>query len=140
MSRIELLAMCVLLVVGASAGMAEEEGIIDRVEKACQPEIEKYCSQVTPGEGRMLACFYAHGDKLSSRCDYALYQGAVELEQFIEAMVHVATECNDDLMKFCADVEMGEGRVATCLLDHKSEVTEACARAIEDTKLEVDVD
>ena len=43
----------------------------------------------------------------------------------------------DDLEKFCADVELGEGRVGTCLLEHKAEVTDGCRQAIDDTGLQV---
>jgi hypothetical protein len=125
----------VVLLVASAAGAQEE--IIDNALTACEPEITAFCSQVTPGEGRLLACFYAHSDKLSGRCEYALYQGAVELEQFVSALNHVATECHDDLMKFCGDVEVGEGRVGTCLLEHKAEVMPACAQAMDDVGLEV---
>ena len=114
-----------------------QEGIIDSVMTACEPEIEAYCSQVTMGEGRLLACFYAHEDKLSGRCQYALYQAVADIEDFAAAIVHVATQCEDDLMKFCAEVEVGEGRVGSCLLEHKAEVTEACAQAMDDVGLEV---
>jgi hypothetical protein len=128
-----VLGASLLLVPVASA----QEDIIDAAIAACQPEIEAYCSQVTPGDGRMLACFYAHGDKISPRCEYALYEAAAQLEQFAEALTYLATSCWDDLEKYCGDVEMGEGRVATCLLDHKAEVSDACSQAIDDTGLEV---
>jgi hypothetical protein len=32
---------------------------------------------------------------------------------------------------------LGEGRVASCLLDHKEDVSEACSQAIDDVGLEV---
>ena len=105
--------------------------------KSCHAEIESYCSQVTIGEGRLLACFYAHGDKLSGRCEYALYNAAAELEQFVDAVAQLAAACLDDLETHCAEVEMGEGRVASCLLKHKEEVTEACRLAIDAAELEV---
>ena len=126
-------AVLLLSVTGAWA----QDSIIDNVMKACETEINTYCSQVTPGEGRLLACFYAHEDKISGRCQYALYEGAAQLEQFAAAVTHVATECHDDLMNFCAQVELGEGRVGTCLLEHKAEVTDACRQAIDDVGLEV---
>jgi hypothetical protein len=123
-----VVAVLLLSVTGAWA----QDSIIDNVMKACT-----YCSQVTLGEGRLLACFYAHEDKISGRCQYALYEGAAQLEQFAAALTHVATECHDDLMNFCAQVELGEGRVGTCLLEHKAEVTDACRQAIDDVGLEV---
>jgi hypothetical protein len=118
-------------------GAWAQDTIIDNVMAACQPEIENYCSQVTLGEGRLLACFYAHEDKISGRCQYALYEGAAQLEQFAAAVTHLAVECMDDVDTFCAEVELGEGRVGTCLLEHKTEVSEACAQAMDDVGLEI---
>ena len=128
-----VVAVLLLSVTGAWA----QDSIIDDVMKACETEINTYCSQVTLGEGRLLACFYAHEDKISGRCQYAVYEGAALLEQFAAAVTHVATECRDDLINFCAQVELGEGRVGTCLLEHKAEVTDACRQAIDDVGLEV---
>lgn len=139
MQRFVFFAVVAALMTGVGAACAEEggEGIIDNVMTACQPEIDAYCSQVTPGEGRLLACFYAHEDKLSGRCQYALYEGAAQLEQFAAAVTHLAVECIDDLETYCAEVELGEGRVATCLLEHKAEVSQACRQAIDDVGLEM---
>jgi hypothetical protein len=127
-----LVAVLLLSVTGAWA----QDSIVDDVMAACQVEIETYCSQVTPGEGRLLACFYAFEDKLSGSCQWALYQAAATLEDFAAAVTHVATECHDDLLNFCADVELGEGRVGTCLLEHKAEVTDTCRQAMDDVGLE----
>ncbi len=137
MKKTTLLLVAVgILLLAAPAARAQED-IINNVMTACEPEITNYCSQVTLGEGRLLACFYAHEDKLSGRCQYALYEGAAQLEQFAAAITHLANECWDDLEKFCAEVELGEGRVGTCLLEHKAEVTEGCRQAIDDTGLTV---
>jgi hypothetical protein len=141
-TEVEVMKKNVLIVVVAGlmlsvTGAFAQESIIDEVMTACEPEITAYCSQVTMGEGRLLACFYAHEDKLSGRCQYALYEGVAALEDFAAAITHLAAECIDDLEKFCAEVELGEGRVGTCLLEHKAEVTDACKQAIEDVGLEV---
>jgi hypothetical protein len=45
-----------------AVGAWAQESIVDKVTTACEPEIKAYCSQVTLGEGRLLACFYAHED------------------------------------------------------------------------------
>ena len=136
MRKTVLVAVVGIFLLGG-AGASAQDDVVDGILKACQPEIEAYCSQVTPGDGRLLACFYAHGDKISPHCEYALYEGAAALEQFAAAITYLATECHDDLLKFCGEVEMGEGRVGTCLLEHKAEVTEACSQAIDDTGLEL---
>ncbi len=134
MKRNVLVVMVGLLLIGASGAWAQQS-IVDNVTKACETEINTYCSQVTPGEGRLLACFFAFEDKLSGRCQYALYEAAAQLEDFAAAINHLATQCWDDVEKYCGEVELGEGRVGSCLLDHKAEVTEACRQAIDDVGL-----
>jgi hypothetical protein len=136
MKRNVLIVVVAGLLLSVTGAWAQED-VIDNVMKACEPEITNYCSQVTLGEGRLLACFYAHEDKLSGRCQYALYEGVAALQDFAAAITHVATECIDDIEKYCAEVEMGEGRIGTCLLEHKAEVTEACSQAMDDVGLEV---
>jgi hypothetical protein len=137
MATKKVLAVIVVSLALVAPYASAEGDIIDNVVKACEKEITNYCSQVTPGDGRLLACFYAHGDKISGSCEYALYTAAGDLEQFAEAITYLATECHDDLLKYCGEVKMGEGRVGTCLLEHQMEVTEACKKAIDDTELEV---
>ena len=119
------------------AGTAAAQDPVQDALSACKPEIETYCSQVSPGDGRLLACFFAHEDKLSGQCSWALYEASVELEQFVAAIGHLATQCHDDLIEHCGDVEMGEGRVGVCLLDHEDDVSAACLQAIKDTGLEM---
>ena len=66
---------------------------------------------MTPGEGRLLACLYAHGDTLSGRCELALYDAAARLERAISAVTYVASECRAELETRCGQVVVGEGRV-----------------------------
>ncbi len=62
-----------------------EEGLVQTVADGCKTELETYCKDVTPGDGRILACLYAHGDKLSGKCEYALYDAAAQLERAVAA-------------------------------------------------------
>ena len=57
-----------------------------QVLEGCSSELAQHCAEVTRGEGRLLACLYAYGDKLSGQCDYALYDAAVRLEQAVGAV------------------------------------------------------
>ncbi len=136
MRRTALVVTVGVLLFGVS-GVQAQDTIIDGVMKACDAEIQAYCSQVSPGEGRLLACFYAHGDKLSGQCEYALYDAAAQLEQFAAAVTYVAQACHADLLEYCGDVQMGEGRVGTCLVEHKAQVSDECRTAIDDVGLEI---
>jgi hypothetical protein len=123
------------LLAGCGARANAGEGLVETVEKGCEKELTAYCSQVTPGEGRVLACLYAYGDKLSGRCEYALYDAAVQLERAVAALSYAANECGDDLEKYCAAVEMGEGRLLKCLDKHDDKVSKRCKQALKDTGL-----
>jgi hypothetical protein len=114
------------------AGNLSAQDPVSTVIEGCTTEIEQYCSQVSPGEGRMLACFYAHEEKLSSQCQYALYEAAAQLEAAINALNYVATECKDDIVTHCAEVELGEGRILECLNANTASVSAGCNQAIKD--------
>ena len=129
-TRIFLVALAVLLlgITGVNAG----QGLVETVANGCKMEIEKYCSQVTPGQGRILACLYAHEDKLSAKCEYALYDAAAQLERAVAALSYVANECNEDLDKFCESIEPGKERLLDCLDKHDKQVSKRCKQAIKD--------
>ena len=112
-----------------------QQRLVESVVTGCKVELEKYCSQVTPGEGRILACLYAHNDKLSGRCEYALYDAAVQLERAVAALAYVANECGADLRKHCAGIEAGEGRLLDCLQKNDAEVSNRCKQARKDVGL-----
>jgi len=137
MKKATLMLIVLSLTILGAAGAAAQETPLEKAVEACQPEIEAYCNQVTLGGGRLLACLYAHEDKISGRCNWLLYEGITELEQLVAAATHLADECWDELEKHCAAVEMGEGRVGTCLLEHRAEVSEGCDKAIDDVGLEM---
>jgi len=112
------------------------ESLIRSVATGCEKELASYCSKVTPGEGRVLACLFAHNDKISGKCEYALYDAAVQLERAIASLTYVANECEDDLEKYCGSVRAGQGRIAECLLDkNKDKISERCNQAINDVDL-----
>jgi hypothetical protein len=120
-----------LALVLASPALAVED-LIESVAEGCEKEIKSYCKDVTPGEGRILACLYAHEDKISGQCEYALYDAAVQLERFVAALTYVANECENDLEKYCSDIQPGEGRLLTCLDKNKKKVSKRCKQAIKD--------
>jgi len=107
-----------------------EESLVQSVAEGCKVELEKYCGNVTVGEGRVLACLYAYGDKLSPKCEYALYDAAAQLERAVAALSYVANECNDDLDKYCAAVAPGEGRLLDCLDKNGKKITKRCKQAL----------
>jgi hypothetical protein len=129
-----VLCLVALCMIHTFTGMvfAETQGPVEVVADGCKKEIDTYCKVVTPGEGRVLACLFAYQDKLSPRCEYALYDAAAQLERAIAALTYLANECKDDLKSYCSDVKPGEGRLLNCIDKNMKKVSSRCKQAIED--------
>ena len=123
-------AATVLLLSGPIA--SAQQNIIETVATGCETELKSFCSGVTPGEGRILSCLYAYGDKLSGQCEFALYDAAAQLERFVAALSYVANECDADIDMYCAGVEVGEGRILACLDSNASKIQPRCTQALKD--------
>ncbi len=109
-----------------------EKGPVGTVLDGCKKELETYCKDVTPGEGRLLACLYAYGDKLSARCEFALYDAAAQLERAVAALTYTANECREDLKAYCSSVKPGEGRLINCLNNNEGKISARCKQALKD--------
>ena len=135
MKKLNIVLVTAALFLSSVVPALAVENIVETVARGCEKEIQGFCKDVTPGEGRVLACLFAHNDKLSGSCEYALYDAAVQLERAIAALTYVANECEDDLEKFCVAVEAGEGRLAECLNKNEKKVSDRCNKALKDVGL-----
>lgn len=126
-----VLGMVVLVAMPAFAG----QDLVQTVTDGCKAELDSYCKDVKPGEGRVLACLYAHQDRLSGKCEYALYDAAVQLERAVAALTYVVNECADDLDQHCRGVEAGEGRLLECLEKNDKKVSSRCKDALKEVGL-----
>jgi hypothetical protein len=108
------------------------EGLLDSVKNGCETEIATHCKDVTPGEGRTLACLFSYRDKLSTRCEYALYDASSQLERLVAKLSYVSSECGDDIQKHCAGTTAGEGRIRQCLDKNAKQLSSRCSVALRD--------
>lgn len=125
------IAVCMTFLFTLSANA--ENSLVETVLNGCKTELETYCKDVTPGESRILACLYSRSDKLSGKCEYALYDAAVQLERAVASLTYLVNECADDLNKFCQDVPAGEGRLLNCLEKNAADVSARCKNAVKET-------
>ena len=132
-----VIIICVGPVSAQQKGPAEAaaQKLVETVATGCEKELAAYCQDVTPGEGRVLACLYAREDKLSGQCQYALYDAAAQLERAVAALTYLDNECGDDLEKYCANVQAGEGRLLNCLDKNEKKISRRCKQALKDTGL-----
>ncbi len=137
MKRIKLIFIGFSILMSFTANAGAFESLVNTIAKGCETELKSYCSEVTIGEGRVLACLYAHNDKLSGRCEYALYDAAAQLERFVADLSYLVNECEDDLVKYCSSVQAGQGRLAECLLEkNRDKISNRCSQAVKDVGLE----
>jgi hypothetical protein len=125
--------LLVSLVITQPGPVFAQDSLLEYLIDACEEDLAQYCSQVTPGEGRLLHCVAAHEDKLSGQCDYALYQAASLLEQLSVAIAYVASSCSTEIATLCSDVQAGEGQILACLEDNGDQLGNPCKKAIADT-------
>ena len=130
--KIRTIAILALFMLLGISGSIFAQDPVATIETGCAAEIENFCSQVSQGEGRLLACFYAHEDKLSGQCQYALYNAAAELEHAVSALNYVAGQCEADIVKLCATVQAGESRILDCLKAQEESVSTQCKQAVAD--------
>ena len=118
-------SVALMLLNATSATQAQD------VLKACEADIKTFCSQVTLGDGRLLACMYAHEDKISPECDVAIADAADQLDWFLSSVREALETCAPDIQKHCADVEAGQGRIYACLRIKKDKIGDDCKGVVD---------
>jgi len=132
-----ILVFSIFVIVCCVGTSLAQKGPVETAMEGCKTDLDTYCKNVTPGEQRILACLYAHEDKLSGRCVYALYDAANQLERAVMALKHLANECKSDISSLCADTVPGEGRILNCLEKNEAKVSSRCKQAAKDVGLKV---
>lgn len=115
---------------GASAlaadAMSDAMNDFNMNAKACKSDLNQYCKDVTPGQGRIAACIRAHDDKLSASCKTEWQNYRAELRQKIKSEIQVAQKaCGGDVQKFCQNA-LGASEVSSCLNDHAANLSSSC--------------
>jgi hypothetical protein len=104
---------------------------IKQLEASCGDDIRKYCSTVTPGDGRILYCLQAHEDKISPACEYDLNEVELQVETTTDNLRQAVNACRSDIDKFCAKTQPGQGRIAACLAANRTSVSKSCVEAVQ---------
>jgi hypothetical protein len=106
----------------AGAAAAKDEG-----GRPCKADVQKFCKDVKPGGGRIIACLKEHESDLSPECKAA---GAKAKDKMSEAK----EACKGDLDKYCKGVQPGQGRLVKCLADNKDKLSGSCKGVIENAE------
>ncbi len=106
---------------------------------ACAAEIAANCSGVSKGRGRISACLYAHGDRLSGACktevtkvsESRLFRrniptGVLSVQR-LEFEAGLRNACASDTDKLCSGVKTGNGRILACLYSRSNRLSKTCS-------------
>ena len=138
LTKIVLLPLCVSISSSAYAQTDVMKLLVERLaggfkklETSCGDDLKKYCSTVTPGEGRIVLCMQAHEDKISVGCASALDEVVLQVETTADHLRDAVDACRSDVDKFCAKTLPGQGRLAACLAANRTSVSKNCAEAVQ---------
>jgi hypothetical protein len=92
---------------------------------ACKADIQQYCAQVEPGEGRIVACLKQHQSQLQALCQEKLPQ--------MERVQQMKQTCQVDREKFCPKAERGKPARA-CMKKNYDLLSASCRTAIDEIK------
>jgi hypothetical protein len=96
-------------------------------DDACLAEVDKFCGNVVVGQHRVIDCLKAHASQFSPGCKSQLEALAKAVKAELQK---IGKACKNDIDKFCAKVEPGEGRIAMCLSDNSASLSKGCVAAI----------
>jgi Cysteine rich repeat len=134
-----LLPLLVILSVGSASAQTDITKAIQeklaaeaaKLENSCADDIKKYCSDVTPGEGRMIYCMQAHEDKISPKCAFDLQEAATDVQLSADNLKDAITACHAEIIGVCGTTQPGQGRIAACLFANKSTASKSCGEALQ---------
>ncbi|MGZ3707373.1 MAG: cysteine rich repeat-containing protein [Bdellovibrionota bacterium] len=122
--------LVLLLLTGSSLAAdapSKFEQKLSQLKSTCQSDIQKFCSDVTPGNGRVAACMNSKEDQLSPACAGAWSDAKAKISKKIDqAEVAFRKDCGSDVQKFCANTPSGKGRLLSCLDKHGDALSNSC--------------
>jgi hypothetical protein len=122
-------------ILAATIALAPASSFAQGIYDACSPTITKYCSEVTPGNGRMMTCLYSFEDKVSEECDIAIGETADVLDLVFERIRYIKQQCGADIAELCSEVELGHGQVFTCLHEKRPSLSGGCLEVVDSVSL-----
>ena len=119
-------ALVLLATLAAGAALAQQTPSTPSPQRPCAADVARLCPNAQT-RADVHACMQQNADQVSAECKARIEQIHQKFEAAREA-------CQPDVAKFCADVKPGGRRIAACLREHTSELSQACQAAIPQKK------
>ncbi|KAF5829593.1 hypothetical protein DUNSADRAFT_15858 [Dunaliella salina] len=89
--------------------------------QACRQDVETFCKNIEPGDGRVHICLRQNKDQLSEPCRVEETKLAAIEYSDIRLATKLNKLCSEEKAVYCKEVKSGRGRMIKCLLDHMAE-------------------
>lgn len=100
---------------------------------ACYQDRRQLCSDVQPGDARMMRCLMDQRDSLTYECRATLFDQEVRLSENVDFQYPIKKHCAQEIKEHCSEVPKGSGRVLSCLAHSapREEFNGECKSAVE---------
>ncbi len=106
---------------GGNSGVPASER--EQQPRACRDDVQKFCGQVKPGEGRVVRCMKENENNFSPACKTEMEKRRKQAGEKRDALREA---CTADAEKFCKGREDGRGGALRCLQEHEKELSAEC--------------
>jgi len=96
----------------------------------CANDLRNFCSKVSPGNDRLVACLISYEDKIIPRCRLTAYLASGRLSNRARGLQGLAKKCSSDIMQYCSNLAAGGGRIADCLRKNKATLMDECRQLL----------
>jgi hypothetical protein len=130
---IRVFAACALSLAFIAVGLPARAQPSD----ACKGDIEKLCADVKKGQGRLIKCLNEHSAEVSADCKKAMAERKAARARHAARRAQgrkgggMRPACNADIEKLCKSAVGKRRELATCLNEHKSDLTSECKESVE---------
>jgi hypothetical protein len=111
-----------VVTLGASAALAQQAPSSPPPARPCAADVARLCPNAQ-GRQDVRACLEQNENQVSAECKARIDHVRQKFEAAKEA-------CKDDVATYCANVQPGGHRIAACLRQHTSELSQACQAVI----------
>ncbi|KAK9867536.1 hypothetical protein WJX84_008718 [Apatococcus fuscideae] len=128
----------------SAAKLANSDGDVATTGK-CSSEIDAFCKDVTPGEGRLSKCLTDQfqeemqdkytGPRVSEACHNEVDGFKEDRASNINKDLPLARSCQHDVEKLCKDIR-GDTNVLSCLRSKKEELSSECSDEVFERQLD----
>jgi hypothetical protein len=123
-------AFVMLATVSPSSGQAQTRAGARTLAADCAGDLRTFCSPVSPGNDRLVACLIAYEDKISPRCRLTAYLASGGLGNRMKYLQGMARTCSSDILQYCSKVPAGGGRIYGCLKSNRATLTNSCRKGL----------